>query len=69
MVPIFMSLEGVMDGFNATDLKMVILYKLFSTTSGMQNDDVFSRKFLSFGGDGVSVFQNYFTCVIIQIQA
>lgn len=25
MVPILMSLEGVMDGFNATDLKMVII--------------------------------------------
>lgn len=35
---------------------------------GMQKYDVLSRKFLSFGGDGVTVFQNYFTCVIIQIQ-
>jgi hypothetical protein len=34
----------------------------------MQNYDVLFRKFFSFGGDGVNVFQNYSTCVTIQIQ-
>ncbi len=63
-----LSLEHVMEGFNPTNLKMVIIQALLNN-GDMQNFDVFSRRYLSFGVEGVNVLQGCHTSITIQIQA
>jgi hypothetical protein len=57
-----------MEGFNPTNLKMVIIQALLNN-GDMQNFDVFSRRYLSFGVEGVNVLQGCHTSITIQIQA
>jgi len=61
-----LSLEHVMEGFNPTNLKMVII-QTFLNNGDMQNFDVFSRRYLSFGVEGVIVLQGCHTSITIQI--
>jgi hypothetical protein len=56
-----------MEGSHPTNFKMVIV-QAFLNNGGMQNFDVFSKRYLSFGVEGVIVWQGCHTSITIQIQ-
>ncbi len=57
-----LSLECVMEGYNSTNLKMVIV-QAFLNNAGMQNFDVFSKRYLSFGVEGITILQGCHTSI------
>ncbi len=57
-----LSLECVMEGSNSTNLKMVIV-QAFLNNDGMQNFDVFSKRYLSFGVEGITILQGCHTSI------
>ncbi len=62
-----LSLEHVMGGFNPTNFIMVIMQATI-VNGGNLDPIVIFKKLMSFGVDGVSVFQGYHMGVTIYIQ-
>jgi hypothetical protein len=62
-----LSLQSVVDGSNATNLTIVITQTIF-INKGISNLDFISKKVMSFGGDGVSIFEGCCIGVIIQFR-
>jgi hypothetical protein len=57
-----------MEDSNPTNLKMVIV-QAFLNNGGTNFFDVFSRRYLFFGVEGVTILQGCHTSITIQIQA
>jgi hypothetical protein len=60
-----LSLEHVVNGFNASNLTMIVTQTIIINGS-ISNPNIISKKLMSFGANGVNVFQGYHTIVTIQ---
>jgi hypothetical protein len=59
-----LSLERVVDGSNATNLIIIITQEILVNGS-ISNPNFISIKLMSFGANGVNVFQGYHTLVLL----
>ncbi len=57
-------LEHVVDGSNAINLITIIIEEILVNGS-ISNPNFISKKLMSFGADGVSAFQGYYTLVLL----
>jgi hypothetical protein len=60
----FLSLEHLVDGYNVASLTVTIMQTIFINGSNL-NHNFLSTKLMSFGIDGVSIFQGCYISVII----
>jgi len=62
-----LSLQPIVDGSNATNFTIVITQTIL-INKGMSSLDFIFKKVMSFGGDGVNIFEGYCIGVTIQFQ-